>query len=275
MSRSNLARWMFLFALSSPAAVVATEAFAGAEACGKFDFSSGISCKIEVKGGCSAKCTPLNFEAGCKGTCTGMATTTCTGSCGTQCLAECNPNLLDCFAGCHAECDQPATDLCNMKNPGDDCVSIATAQCDMHCEDACKVPDTSCSEHCKACCDGGCTTQSNYQCDYDCFAKLEGGCEVQCTEPSGALFCNGQYIGASDVQGCVDYLLTQGIKVDVTARGEVTCDLTGCKGSGDANAGFCSYATGSADLALGGVGIAAVGLAAGLAFRRRRRAKVA
>ena len=27
MSRSNLARWMFLFALSSPAAVVATEAF--------------------------------------------------------------------------------------------------------------------------------------------------------------------------------------------------------------------------------------------------------
>lgn len=273
MSRSNLTRWFIAAAISAPAMFVATEAFAGAEACGKFDFSGGFDCKIEVKGGCQAKCTPLNFEAGCTGGCTATAMGSCVDSCGVQCVAECDPAALDCFVGCHAECDQPQTDLCKMKNPQDDCVNVAKAQCDMHCETACEVPPSDCKEHCTSCCTGSCTTQINYQCDYDCFAELSGGCEVQCEEPSGALFCNGQYVGADDVQGCIDYLLTQGFSVDVSARASATCDLSGCTGSGSGNAGFCSYSPAGAELAFGGVGAVVAGLAVGLAFRRRKSAK--
>lgn len=273
MSRSILSRWIIALAISTPAALVATDAFAGADACGKFDFSGGFDCKIEVKGGCQAQCTPLKFEAGCSGGCTATAMGGCVDTCGTQCIAECDPAALDCFAGCHTECDQPQIDLCNQKTPGEDCVTIAKAQCDMHCETACEVPQSDCSEHCHACCTGSCTTQINYQCDYDCFAELSGGCEVQCEEPSGALFCNGQYVGASDVQGCIDYLLTQGFNVDVSARASATCDLSGCTGSGSGNAGFCSYSPAGTELAFGGVGVVCVGLAAGLAFRRRKSAK--
>lgn len=270
MTRSNLKKWAVLFAFCSPAAFVATEAFAGPEACGKFDFTGGVSCKIETKGGCQAQCTPLSFKAGCSGGCTATAMGSCVDSCGVSCVAECDPAALDCFVGCHAECDQPQTDLCNQKNPGDDCVNVAKAQCDMHCETACEVPPSDCKEHCTSCCTGSCTTQINYDCDYDCFAELSGGCEVQCEEPSGALFCNGQYIGADDVQACIDYLLTQNITVDVSARGEVKCDLSGCDGTGSGSAGFCSFTPAGSELAFGGVGFAVVGLAAGLAFRRRR-----
>src|SRR5262245_20664445 len=187
--------------------------------CGDFDFSQGISCKIEVEASCSAGCTPLKREAGCSGGCSASASTACVNDCGTQCIATCDPEALDCFAGCHAECDQPAIDTCQTKQPGADCVSAAKAQCDVHCEDACQVPDSSCQEHCNKCCTGSCTTQVNFDCDFACFAKLEGSCNVQCDDPKGALFCNGQYVAASDVDACIQYLATQGVDVDVSARG--------------------------------------------------------
>src|SRR5258706_7139460 len=95
----------------------------GSTPCGNFDFSSGISCKIQVSGGCSANCSPLRFEAACNGMCSATADTTCVNNCGTTCVAMCNPALLDCFAGCHAECDQPTVDLCKQKHPTDDCAT--------------------------------------------------------------------------------------------------------------------------------------------------------
>ncbi|MCA9625269.1 MAG: hypothetical protein KC731_39875, partial [Myxococcales bacterium] len=179
--------------------------------CGKFDFSGGLNCKIEVEGGCTAQCTPLSFKAGCSGGCTATATTDCTGSCGTQCLAECNPELLDCFAGCHAECDAEVEQLCLSKNdPGVDCKEQAVAQCDMHCETSCEVPPSDCQDHCVSCCNGGCTTQANFSCDFDCFAELKGGCDVACQKPEGAIFCNGQYVYASDIQACITWLAERG-----------------------------------------------------------------
>jgi MYXO-CTERM domain-containing protein len=249
---------------------------AGTNPCGTFDFSAGLACKIEVSGGCMADCTSLKLEASCSGHCGVTADTTCTNDCGTQCVAMCDPAHLDCFAGCHSECDQPAIDECNSKHPGDDCVNQGKSQCDVHCKDACGVPADNCQEHCNRCCTGSCTTQINFDCDYSCFAEVKGGCTVQCQQPSGAIFCNGQYVHASDVEACITYLATQGITVDASASAAVTCDLTGCHGSsstdgpgGKSSAG-CSAApdsgTGSnagAIFALGAIGLAA--------SRRRRR----
>ena len=256
-----------------PLSLVAQSALA-ADPCGKFDFSNGsFNCKIEVEGGCSANCTPLKFEAGCTGGCTATATMDCTGACGTQCVASCDPAKLDCYAGCHAECDEPVKQKCIADHPNDDCVNLSVAQCDIHCNAQCDVAtDTTCAEHCQTCCTGGCNTQVNYDCDYACFAELQGGCDVQCEKPDGALFCNGQYVYAQDIEACITYLSEQGITVDVSARGTVTCDLNGCDGEGSAAAGFCSVSKpGLESVAASGMSLGVLGIALGLASRRRRR----
>jgi len=258
-----------------PVSLAAQSAFA-ADPCGNFAFiqSGSIDCRIEVEGGCTAQCEPFSFEAGCTGTCTAVAQTSCVDSCGTTCIQQCDPALLDCFAGCHAECDEPTKAQCAMSNPEADCVNQAVAQCDVHCRASCEVPPSDCAEHCQSCCTGGCTTQANYDCDYDCFAELKGGCDVQCQDPSGALFCNGQYVHATDIEACIVYLADQGITVDVSARGTVTCDLNGCEGEGSAAAGFCNVSKPGLDgAAAGGASLALLGAILGLASRRRKNDK--
>jgi len=242
--------------------------------CGKFDFSGGLSCKIEVSGGCKAQCSPINFEAACTGGCTAMTTTTnCTDNCGTTCVQMCNPQLLDCFVGCHAECDQPTMDLCRTNHPTDDCTNTAKAQCDIHCKDSCAVPPNNCQEHCTKCCRGSCDTQTNFECDFSCFARVQGGCDVQCTKPEGAIFCNGQYVYASDVQQCIAYLATRGIQVDVSASASGQCDLSGCHGIGNVSVGGCS-ASGALNqtAAAGPFGLALLlALTSAARLRRQRR----
>ena len=197
-----------------------------------------------------------------------------------MCLQQCNPDKLDCVAGCHNECEQPFIAQCKQEHPERDCVADAQASCTMHCNSACGVTVDSCLEHCQECCHGACTSQANLSCDINCFAKLEGGCNVQCDEPTGAIFCNDQYVFASDVTGCITYLATQGINVDVSARASATCDLSGCNVDGAIDspltkAAGCSAApAGASGRAAAPVGaLSVVGLAValrGLRFRRRQ-----
>lgn len=263
--------------LSATSARSASAADAG-DPCGNFDFSQGISCKIEISGGCTADCTPLNLEVGCSGSCTQQVPpdSTCTTYCDSSCSSTCDPDAIDCMAGCHGECDQSMTEICEQQTPNADCVTQAKAQCDMHCQQSCAGAPANCPGQCQACCVGSCNGQLNYQCDFDCFANLQGSCSVQCQQPGGAIFCNGQYVNASDVEACIDYLATQGISVDVSARGSVECDSTGCSATADgtASASACAVAApgGTAGLEVGVA--AAIGLAAvGAARRRSRRSK--
>jgi hypothetical protein len=201
--------------------------------CGFFDFSEGLSCKLETSGGCTAKCSPLQVTAACTGGCTASITqTNCTSNCGAQCIKECNPAKLDCFVGCHAECDAPVEAQCTQKGGVKDCKVQAQAQCDMHCKDSCKVPPSNCDEHCNSCCFGSCDTQANFDCDLACTAKVQGGCDVACKKPEGAIFCNGQYVNATDAKACITYLATRKIKVDTSASGSLSCTGTDCAGIG-------------------------------------------
>lgn len=268
--------------LALPAALLmSSSAFAidTPAACGNFDFNkNGFGCEIKVEGGCNAECRPINFIAGCKGGCTASASTQCTGDCGTSCLATCNPAALNCMNGCHAECDEPAKARCEASHPPPyDCVSAAKAACKGHCEDACNVPmmgQDPCQDHCVACCNGSCTTNINMDCDLECYAKLEGGCKVACTQPSGGLFCNGQFVNASDVQGCIDALIAQGLEVNVEARGECVCDLSGCDCGGSANAGGLACAANPFNESPFAPVAIAVGMAAaGISVARRRNRK--
>jgi MYXO-CTERM domain-containing protein len=96
----------------------------------------------------------------------------------------------------------------------------------------------------------------------DCFARVEGGCEAKCTAPNGGLFCNGQYVDAAEVEACITALIAEGVEVDVSARGSVTCDLNGCDGEGSTGCSFTGAGT-------GGVAFALLGLM--FVFWRRRR----
>jgi hypothetical protein len=258
--------------LALPLTLAAPSAFAQENPCGNFDFSGGLSCRIEVEGGCTAQCTPLKFEAGCTGQCVQTPPQDCVDNCGEQCITQCNPELLDCFKGCHDECDQPTIDKCLAAHPEEDCVTIAKAQCNMHCEESCEVPPSDCQEHCNSCCFGSCDAQINFDCNFDCFAELTGGCEAQCTAPTGAIFCNGQYVHASDVKACITYLATQGIEVDASAQVKAECGLSGCSGVGDVSgcsAAPMSNASGNLGRAVGS--LALLGLVIGVASERRRR----
>lgn len=226
---------LFLFLLW-PAEVLAADE----GPCGNFDFSGGVQCKVQVSASCSASCDAPKVVVACGGKCTATSTQTCTDTCGTTCIQQCDPQLLDCFSGCHAECDQPAIALCQEKHPNEDCVVQGKAQCDGHCKANCKVPDSSCQEHCTKCCNGSCQTQVNFDCDYKCMADVEVSCKAQCSKPTGGIFCNGQFVNATDVEACIGHLASKlNIKVDVSARvsGSAGCKDGDCsaEGKGSAN----------------------------------------
>jgi MYXO-CTERM domain-containing protein len=241
-------------------------------ACGTFDFSGPLSCKIAVSGGCTASCTVDKLEIACGGHCSASATQTCTDDCGTACVQRCDPSLLDCFAGCHAECDGPIAEQCRTKHPGEDCGKTAVSQCDIHCKDTCKIPPSNCAEHCNKCCVGSCDTQINFDCDFSCLADVKVSCNGQCQKPEGGIFCNDQFVNAPDVDACIAYLATKSVRVDTSARVTASCTGSNCGGKADvgASAGGCSIAR-AADTrnAAGFMTFASLALAA--AFRRRRR----
>jgi len=265
-----------LAALSSTAATTVSLTARADDAgtpCGAFDFSQGIDCKVEVSGGCTADCTPLNLEVGCKGGCTEQVPpdTMCTTYCDSSCSSTCDPSAIDCMAGCHGECDQSMTSICQQKTPTADCVTQAKAQCDVHCQQSCSGAPSNCPGQCQACCVGSCTGQINYQCDFDCFANLQGGCTVQCQQPAGAIFCDGQYVHASDVGACITYLATQGVTVDVSARGSVQCNGAGCESAGSASVGGCAVNSVTDHDGSGGVGLGIAGVAIALVASRGRK----
>jgi hypothetical protein len=247
------------FALASALFVTSVSSSARADRedlgpCGVFDFSKGLSCKIEVSGGCTAKCEPLKVTAACQGGCTASAK-----------QSNCsNPAKLDCFVGCHDECDAPIEAQCVKKGGVADCKAQAQAQCDMHCKDSCKVPPSNCDEHCNSCCVGFCDTQLNFDCDLSCTAKVEGSCEAACSKPEGAIFCNGQYVNATDAKACITYLATRDIKVDTSAKGSLTCTGTDCSGIGGVK-GCAVGASGD------GYGVAILGLFGVVMARRITR----
>jgi hypothetical protein len=258
-----LASAVFVTSLSSPARADREDL----GPCGVFDFSKGLSCKIEASADCTAKCEPLKVTAACQGGCTASAKqSNCTNNCGAQCIKTCNPSKLDCFVGCHDECDAPIEAQCVKKGGVADCKKQAQAQCDMHCKDSCKVPPSNCDEHCNSCCVGFCDTELNFACDLSCTAKVEGSCEASCSKPEGAIFCNGQYVNATDVKACITYLATRDIKVDTSAKGSLSCTGTDCSGIG-AVKGCAVCASGN------GYGVAILGIFGVVLARRvvRRR----
>jgi hypothetical protein len=108
----------------------------------------------------------------------------------------------------------------------------------------------------------------------NCEADLKGGCTAHCSDPNGALFCDGNYVDTgNNLQNCID-ALNAILDVKVTASASGSCEGNTCQGEAKASASACDVSPGgwglSASLAPLGLALAAAA-AVGARVRRRRR----
>lgn len=252
-----------LTALLAAPLVLASSAALADDPCGNIELAATGNCEfVTTAGGCLAQCQPISLTAACDGQCDVQANVECTAGCEVDCTATCNAGSIDCQGSCQTSCYASCSGSCNDIS----CESECRASCDNRCEISCEVHPATCEASCQAACGASCAVQANVQCHAQCTAELTGGCEVQCQEPKGALFCNGQYVDVTgDIDACVTYLETKGLNVNVTA----TCTGTGC--SATIGCAVAKEAAGAFDERLGAGGIAALLGAIGLLSSRRRR----
>jgi MYXO-CTERM domain-containing protein len=69
-----------------------------------------------------------------------------------------------------------------------------------------------------------------------CKTDYESTCKTQCSQPTGALFCNGSYVDVGNsLTDCVDALnavLTSKIDISITGSGSTTCSGNECTSTG-------------------------------------------
>jgi hypothetical protein len=129
---------------------------------------------------------------------------------------------------------------------------------------------------CQAACQGSCQAQANLSCQFQCESSLyaqcettvQGGCNTACSQPSGAIFCDGNYVQAPDVSQCESDLEAQ---LNIHVSGSAQCSGGTCTAHGQVSCG--QIAPGDVpplSPLLIGAGLA---MAAGGVVRRRIRAK--
>ena len=102
-------------------------AHAGLSSCGNIDVDASAECKVEVEGGCTARCEPPQvrlacagkLEASCSGECTAQAEASCTAECDLDaCEAKCTVTPAE--FNCSAECQLNADAHCSAECRGED-----------------------------------------------------------------------------------------------------------------------------------------------------------
>jgi hypothetical protein len=265
---------------------------AGIESCGNIDVRAEARCKVETQGGCTAQCEPIRFEASCaakletqcSGQCSASATVDCQTSCKGSCSGSCeaNPGSLDCAASCKGNCEADCSGKCSASANNGECEASCKATCSGSCDAECKgtPPSATCDAKCQASCKGSCEAKANIDCQISCQSKgyasckgeLEGGCKAKCTQPSGALFCDGQYVDTgNNLQNCIDALNAY-LKVKVEASGSAECKGNECTAEGKASA-QCGATPTDAEQP-GGLWLLAAASAVGLVAVRRHRKKL-
>lgn len=293
---------------ATPLLVSAPLAAANFEACGDIDVEAEATCVVEVEGGCMAKCEPLNFTAACSaelyascdGECSLDVEAECTTDCSGRCQADCevDPGNFDCEASCTGSCEADCSGTCSAKATADceaeestaECEAKVEAECGASCSATCKgecsascsgdLPEADCDAQCEACCTGECNAEANLSCQVDCQAegfvqcesRLQGGCEVACQEPEGALFCDGQFVDHDgNLEACVD-ALNDFLEEHVQAEGEASgsCQDNECSGMASGSVQCAALHGRPNRLPLSGTA-ALIVLGASLVWRRRRR----
>jgi MYXO-CTERM domain-containing protein len=103
-----------------------------------------------------------------------------------------------------------------------------------------------------------------------CTSELQGGCETACTQPDGALFCDGQYVDVGEqLDQCVADL-EAAFQIEVTGYANGSADCSGGRCTAEGEAGF-SCSQGRGDTSGTTLGVLGALAAFGLAFARRKK----
>jgi hypothetical protein len=90
--------------------------------------------------------------------------------------------------------------------------------------------------NCTEACSGSCTAQATVDCQLSCQTEVYEECETEmvetcettCEEKGAAIFCDGQYINASDLEACASELSAEiEIDLDIQAAVDIDVDIDG------------------------------------------------
>jgi MYXO-CTERM domain-containing protein len=129
------------------------------------------------------------------------------------------------------------------------------------------VVENECMEEVTRDCVLSCQTDNYTTCETDTVKT----CNTTCQTKGGAIFCDGQFLNASDLQACADQLATEfSFSLDVTAHVSVSGDGTVTKTNSNGTKTTSSCAFSPPTSGHGGVAWGAMA-ALGIAVARRRR----
>lgn len=280
----------YVLAALGSLAFASTASAESLSSCGDFFFDAtdaSVECEVDVSGGCKTKCEPLAFQVecsaqlqvGCQGGCNVQADVECTTSCEASCTTECNAGNFDCGAYCEGSCSADCSSTCAGNANEAQCNSSCRANCSATCGAKCEGTPPSCETACQASCSGKCEAQINAQCQIDCQAEgyvdcesnLQGGCETACEQPEGALFCNGEWVDASDFDACVAEIESS-FNITVTGYADGECSGNTCTAEAGCSA-KCAAAPASPDFSIAVVafGLVGAGAAAGRRLTRKKK----
>lgn len=220
------------------------------ETCGQSCTVSDItSCKKTRSESCSKECQTISSKS---------SREVCVSECSDDCTSSAVSDNR--FGGDHGKCQQSCAHACNAQ-----CDSSSSSDQTTDCETKCQsIVENECTEQVNRDCVLSCQTD-NYE---SCETETVNTCNTTCKDKGGAIFCDGQYINASNLQSCADQLATEfSFNIDVAARAvaKTVDDCTGSNVSSKCSFGPPPNAGGVA--AFGA--LATLGLVLGL---RRRRA---
>lgn len=258
--------------------------------CGNINLSGDAECELVVEGGCEGRCEPPRVELACAGDlyiecqaeCDAEATVDCQGSCQADCEAECdvNPGEFSCEGRCEAECGAQCDAECEASENGGECRAACRATCGGECDASCEgtPPSAECEARCDASCEGQCSADANIDCQAgcqtegfdECKVDFENRCELQCERPEGALFCDGEFVDSSDLEGCIAALEAR-LDIEVEGSADARCEGNRCEAeaSGSASCATASHPGGPEPRS--GLLVPLGMLLVGLVSRRARR----
>lgn len=263
--------------------------------CGGIFLSASSACEFKPVQECKTTCSTTSVEQVCAqktytmcgASCTTTDTTACTTTHADSCSKECDSISTKsshevCTSECGSNCTSDAVSKGHFGGDSDKCGKNCSHDCDSQC-DTCSSTDqtTDCMTKCMSVTDHECTEEVNRDCVLSCQTDNYTSCETDtvntcnttCQDKGGALFCDGQFLEASNLQDCADQLAAEfSFNIDVTAQVAVTADgaVTTTNNDGSKTTTKCSFgppAPGKSGMALGALAMLGLAMA-----RRRRRA---
>lgn len=269
---------------------------ASLDKCGGIFLSAASSCEFKPVQECKTTCSTTSVEqvcsaktsTMCSSSCTTTDTTSCvktrTDSCKKECETISSKSSHEvCVSECTDECTSDATSKGKFHGDNNVCGKACAHNCNARC-DSCSTSDqdTECMTKCTSIVENECTEQVNRDCVLDCQTDTYESCQTDtvntcntsCTDKGGAIFCDGQFLEASNLQDCADQLAAEfsfniDVNIHATVNGNGTVTTTNSDGS-KTTSSKCSY--GPAPRNGAGMFVGALAALGVVVARRRRRA---